>query len=101
MSLYHEEIHEYGVIHQIMEAATTAAEFSAAATDYAAQRMQGEPADPATLLAKQGAFEISMKKMEIIFYDRQGQKGQMKQAMLKKSRERFERRKARRQGDAA
>lgn len=101
MSLYHEEIHEYGVIHQILEAAVFAAEFSAAATNYATQRMQGEPADPATLLAKQGAFEISIRKLDIIFYDRKGQKGQIKQAMLKKSRERFERRKARRQGDAA
>jgi hypothetical protein len=98
MSLYHDEIHEYGVIHQIMEAASTAAEFSAAATSYATQRMIGEPADPATLLAKQGAFEISMKKMEIIFFDHQGQKGQMKQAMLKKNKERFERRKAKEQG---
>lgn len=101
MSLYHEEIHEYGVIHQILEAAAVAADFSAAATNYATQRLQGEPADPATLLAKQGAFEISMKKMEIIFFDRQGQKTYMKQMMLKKSRERLARRKARRQGDAA
>jgi hypothetical protein len=101
MSLYHDEIHEYGVIHQIMEAAATAAEFSAAATSYATQRLIGDPVDPATLLAKQGAFEISMKKMEIIFFDHQGQKGQMKQAMLRKSKERVEKRKAKREGSVA
>lgn len=93
MSLYHDEIHEYGVIHQIIDAASAAADFSAAAATYATQRMKGELADPSTLIAKQGAFEICMKKLEIIFFDHQGQKSQIKKAMLKKIAEKLEKRK--------